>query len=510
MEQKKQAELESEGILRHLPCAVITVDKKWTVVSVNPAAEALTGRTSDKWAGQSPSEILKLLDRNNKDIQIPTARVLQQQRQPITYWGVLLSTANGSLVPVDITFSPVASYRAAPSGYVIVFTNASERVRKDEESLNRHKMEAISTISGSISHDFSNSLSVISGHASSIIENLIPKTRAHEEALRILDAAKRAGTIAKRLMGIARIGTMRTDMTVETVALGTIVKEAVRIVEDTTGAQKISFKIRNADAMPYIMADDRQMLDCLLNLLLNSVEAMPDGGTIAIDTTESTLRKTNYVVLRIRDTGTGMSKDVLARAVEPFFSTKPVGTGAGLGLTVVETSLKRWGGFLKIRSRPEQGTSIRLFLRKARSQPRESAREERSGRETILIIDDKKGLLTDSADALRLAGYNVHTALGGDEGLALYKKHADEIDLSIIDFVMPNTYGKKVLEEILAADPTALIIMMSGFSRDYLRTLLERGAWGFIQKPFTNEHLLATVRRLLDQEIASKMDTVSP
>ncbi|MDD4871652.1 MAG: ATP-binding protein [Kiritimatiellae bacterium] len=509
MEQKEHADLPLDLIVQNMPEAVIVTDRKWMISFMNPAAMELTCSTQKTALGKKFSDVVKLFDRHkNKKINITNHRSFQHDRKPYTYWNCTLESNSPKEIFVDVTFASIPGAKGTSYGYIVTFKDISERTNQEKEYLNKQKIEAISNMANSLAHDFTNSLGIISGHASSIADNLIPKTRAHEEAVRILEAVKRVGNVTKHLMSIARIGSTKNDMKVDAVPLGNIVKDAINIMEESFPNQNISFRIRSPESMPYIIADDRQMLDCLINLLLNSIDAMPDGGSITIDTEDTTFRKTSYVVLRIRDNGHGMSKDVLLHVFEPFYTTKSSGLGAGLGLTVVQNSIERWGGFIKIRSRPQQGTSIRLFLRKAKAQPaKETVHELKAGGETILFIDNSDSVIGKSILALKHAGYNVYTAQNGNEGLELYRKNVDKIDLSIIDLVMPGTDGKKVLEEILALNPTASIIMTSGFSRDYLRTSLERGAWGFIQKPFSTDHLLTTVRKMLDQDSIIKAES---
>lgn len=509
MEQKEHTGLPPATVLQHLPEAVIATDKKWVVTFTNPAADELTGLTGKSAAGKNLAEVIKLFSRDKNTEMNPLAsRTFMQDRKPCSFLNCIIQCISGNRTPVDVFFAPLSGPKGPLNGYIVVIHDITERAKLDEEFINKQKIEAIANIAGGLAHDFTNSLGVITGHASSIADNLIPKTRAHEEALRILESSKHCGNIVKHLMSIARIGSTKTDMKVEAVPLDNIVKDAVNIMEESFASHKISFKIRNSSAMSYVMADDRQMLDCLVNLLLNSTEAMPDGGTVTIDAVEATFRKTSYVALRIRDNGRGMPNSVLKHVFDPFFTTKAPGLGAGLGLTVVMNSLQRWGGFIKIRSRPQQGTSIRLFLRKAKEQPaRDTAKGSRDIRETILFVDDSAPCVEKYSAILKEAGYNVYAASGGLEGIDIYRKRVDEIDLSIIDLVMPGTDGRKVLEEILAFNPTASIIMSSGFSRDYVRTSLERGAWGFIQKPFSPDHFLTTVRKMLDQNNVVKSET---
>ena len=504
MGQKEHIHSTLETLFQCAPEAVFVTDRKWQIVLMNPLAETMTGCISKTSIGNQLMDVLKLFDSQKKEtFKLTSYRQSSGDKQTCNYWNLVLSPANGSDLRVDCSISPLNATKHAQGGYLVILKNVDDRALIDDEYINHSKISAIANMASSLAHDFTNSLGAISGHASAIADNLIPNTRAHEEALRILEAAKRAGNLTKHLMSIARIGDSKTDMKVEAIHLGNVAKDAITIMEESFSSQNIVFKIKSPESMPYVMADDRQLLDCLVNLMINSTDAMSKGGTISIDSDELIFRKTTYVALRIRDTGNGMAKDVLLRAFDPFFSTKPLGTGAGLGLTVVKNSLERWGGSVKIRSRVGTGTSVRLFFRKAKAQPsKEYIRESKSGGENILLIDDAAVILEKSAQILRNEGYNVYTAKSGEEGLRMYQKHVDDIDLAIIDLVMPKINGKKVLEGILEFNPTASIIMMSGFSRDYVRTSLERGAWGYVQKPFTAVHLLAVVRKILDQNVA--------
>ena len=176
----------------------------------------------------------------------------------------------------------------------------------------------------------------------------------------------------------------------------------------------------------------------------------------------------------------------------------------GLGLTIVETSLRKWDGFVKVRSQPEHGSSFRLFLPKAVGQAPRKARQSKVGGETALVVDDDIKTRKVFASILREAGYKVHLAADAKQFLETYKKRFDEIDVAIVDLIMPDFDGKEVLNAILDINPTALVIMTSGFSRDYVRGYLERGSWGFAQKPVDSNQLLTTMRRLLDQQVARR------
>ncbi len=508
MDQKEHNCPIEEAIFSSMPEAVFLADRKWRIVMMNPSAEALTGHSCKSSTGRILSDILKLHDsQTRKTLKLQKPGNKSGNGHSRNYWNLVLSSTASPEIFVDCSVMLLNGTKQSQGCYLVTLKNVSEKTALDCELLNKSKISAIANLASSLAHDFTNTLAVISGHASAIADNLIPKTRAHEEALRILESAKRAGNLTKHLMSIARIGDAKADIKLEPVHLGNVVKDAVTVMEESCSSQTLTFKARNPDAMPYVTADERQILDCLINLMINSTEAMPKGGTITIDAEDITHRKTNYVALRIRDNGNGMSREVLSRVFDPFFTTKPAGTGIGLGLTVVRTSLQRWGGFVKVYSRPGHGTSVKLFLRKAKTQPpKDSLRGDKAGRETLHLVDDTPTLLEKSAQILKSEGYNIYKAENGEEGLRIYQKHADDIDLAIIDFVMPGANGKKVFEG-LEINPTASIIMTSGFSREYVRISLEKGAWGYLQKPFSPEHLLTTVRRILDQHLLVKPES---
>jgi len=400
---------------------------------------------------------------------------------------------------VSALIAPICGYRGAIEGIVVSCRDISEAVLEERMVLDSHKIEAIGNMAGAIAHDFSNWLGVISGHASAVADSLIPRTRPHSEALRIINAAERAGMLVKRLFSVARASNIAGEMKIERVALHEVVSDAIQMMEETFHAKQISFKVRNLETAPDVKADALQFSDCLINLFLNDGDGMPDGGTITIDWSEKVTESKTFVVLRVRDTGVGISRRDLEQIFDPFFTTKDSQSATGLGLTIVKSSLQRWGGSVKVRSQEGRGTSFRLFV------PRETAELRkrpavRAGGETILVVDDQKDLLLEMQGVLEKAGYKVLTANGGNECVSLYRKLMEDIHLLVIDVVMPEKDGKQVLAEILDINPTARIVVTSGFSRDYVRAYLKRGAWGFAQKPIDPPQFLGILRGVLHQK----------
>ncbi|MFC1496847.1 ATP-binding protein [Verrucomicrobiota bacterium] len=497
------------SILRYMSEAVIATDKGGLITFMNYHAELLTGQKLKSFLGKPQKELFQLFDHNKRtSVRIPTALSFHKSSEPRNFPDTIMVTLDKREIIIRGTLSPIMGYRSSIEGCVFVFSDTTKKMLKNRETRNKQQIEAIGNVVQSIALKFTNWLGIISSHASAIADTLIPNTKAYEEALSILQASEHAGQIPKRLLSIARASNINGEMEIKPIPLGRVIKNAINMVKATFDERKIILKAPNLTKTPYVMADESQLLDSILDLFFNAADAMPSGGDILIDTSLKVAGKKKYVVLRIRDTGCGIPKDILNRIFEPFFSTKEQGSATGLGLTALKSSIQRWGGYVKVRSQPGHGSSFRLFIPKAKVQAeKEAKRVAHAGGETILMADDKKEVLDKARDVLQKSGYHVHTLKDPEKVVPFYKDHAGDIKLSIIDVIMPGKDSKKIVEEIFAIDPTALIILTSGFSRDYVRGYLGRGSWEFIQKPFRSEHFLETIRRVLSQKSTATQRT---
>jgi PAS domain S-box-containing protein len=491
-------------ILNKFSDGIIAADSEGVVRFINPAGRRLLGVTRDEAKDARLRDILSLTDtKTGTPVALPAKRLSHKPDAARTPLQASLSRRNRDPIPVEVHIVPLDGQEENASGCAIVVRDISERLASEKTLLNRQKMDVIGQMAANIAHDFSRWLGLISGHAAAVSDSLLPKTHAHEETLRILAAAKNATGLTKRLLGLANH--MKTDAKPVRVSLSEVIEDAVRSAQDSF-ASSVSFQSKKSKTMADVMAEPLQLFDCLMNLFRNAAEAMPQGGIVTIDAQEKKEEKKSFVVLNVRDTGCGIPEQSIRHVFEPFFSTKDPGSALGIGLTVVHNALLRWGGRVQVRSRPGRGTSVRLFIPKAEDLPGVLRREhaQASPGETVLIVDDKMSQLDEIRNALARVGYRILGATSGDSGVALFKKHAHEIGVTIIDVVMPKKDGRRVLEEVLELDPTASIIMTSGFSRDYVRGYLKRGAWGFLQKPVDTAQLVTTVRRMLDQKRASE------
>ncbi len=408
--------------------------------------------------------------------------------------------AHGVRRDVSITVSRV-DYHGKPAAMVILH-DITDQKRVAQILIDKERSDAFSTIAQGVAHNFTNIMSVISGYAASIVESFLPSTRPHAAATKILDATRHAAHLTQQLMSIAHQSEGGPSSRVKVVQLSKAVRDAHELVEHALMRRHVELSAPRLASMPAVLADSTQLLDTLMNVLLNAAEAMPDGGRVRVTTIERRIARPRanpdspggtYVGLCIRDSGVGMAREQVDRAFEPFFTTKEPGKGFGLGLSVAQSMVMGWGGWMDLSSRPGRGTRVRVFMLKAADVAPRKDRE----RPTLLVVDDNPGRLAVMAATLKRAGYGILSADGGARAIELYKAHADEIGLSIVDWIMPGTDGKAVVQEILGRDPSARIVVVSGFSRDYTRSNMRLGAWNFLQKPFADEELIACVEKAL-------------
>lgn len=480
--------------LRSMSDAVIAADNKGAITLVNPAASNLLAKSPEELLDKPLRKTINLIDfQSRARTPLPTPRVFRDSLEPRIFDQAILEVDKDHEIPVEAVLSPVRGFRGSIAGAILVIRDRRKQVASDQFFVMSNKIEAIGSLAGSIARVFNNWIGVINAKASSICDNLTPKTHVYNEASDILDASDRAGTLASRLMSIANASNNNSIQDLEPVSLRRIVEETVAMVKPDFDKRGVDIIVKKAEDFPHVKAEGGQLSDCLMNLLLNSAEAMgAEGGRILVDSSAKLVDGEDYCVLRVRDNGGGMSPEVLGRAFEPFYTTKNPNHYTGLGLTIVQGCVRSWAGRVKIRSRAGQGTSVRLFLAKVNES---DILHKDSGPAKALVADDHQGVREDVSGLLKDMGYQVVEAASGSEAIETIKKRSDTIDLFFVDVLMPGSDGKAVLEAILSNEPSAHVVMMSGFSRDFLRQYLKKGAWGYLQKPFDSEQLTSAINR---------------
>ncbi len=501
-----------ESVLNCIGDAVIAADVNGLVTFINPAGEYLTGWKRDKAIGRELAEVFHTVDEQTRQqVEAPEMRALHGDVSlPEETEDMLLVAREGQERPITSTVSPINDTNGNLLGIVAVFRDLTARRQSERRAMNRQKMEALGKLSSNIAHDFNNIISLVAGYATSMQEYLLPDSRACEDVKRILTAVEHAGTLSKRILNVARASDAEGTLAIRPVLLSDAVRGATNLLRGTLDTKGIAIKDNVPDKSPRVTVDRDQFIDILVDIVLNSAEAMPKGGTITLDTRSFKLgredRKLNprakpgpYAVLRIRDSGKGMSHETLDRIFEPFFTTKPDENHVGLGLSVVYNAIQRYGGWIRVSSKQDRGTTFNIYL--PVGVPEETVTTATTtASQTILIVDDDESTRRELHLILKQAGFKILTAADGKEAVSLYSLHASKINLTILDVIMPGMDGRQVFEEITRINPSAIVLMLSGFSREYVRSYLPGGPWRFIQKPFEAEQIVSTTRRLLEQK----------
>jgi signal transduction histidine kinase/CheY-like chemotaxis protein len=376
------------------------------------------------------------------------------------------------------------------------------------------KMEAIGRLAGGIAHDFNNLVQAIGGYTEILLKRLPEQDGLRRHAEEIKRAGDRAAALTRQLLAFSRQQVLQPVV----LDLNTVVVHIEQLLRRLIG-EDIELETELEARLGHVKADAVQLEQVLMNLAVNARDAMPDGGTLTIETRSVRLSEADqrdgfavqpgsYVLLAVADTGCGMEAETRGRAFEPFFTTKPPGHGTGLGLSTVYGIVKQSGGYIWVDSEPGQGTRVRIYLPRV-SEPVEQTPLKRvlapaaaPGSETLLLVEDEGGVRELITEWLTDNGYAVLAAENGIEALALAESHVGRIDLLIADVVMPQMGGPALAASLLPLRPDMKVIFMSGYADEAIAApqMLELGA-AFLQKPFTLDRLLRQVRETLDSAI---------
>ncbi len=411
----------------------------------------------------------------------------------------------GEEVWVQINSVPI-SWEGRPAS--LNFLRDVTREKKLEAQFHTaQKMEAIGTLAGGIAHDFNNLLMGIQGYVSLILFDLGPGHPHHEYLGKIEEQVKNGAHLAGQLLAFARKGKYEVKL----MDLNKIIQHSSSMFERTKREIKI-FRTYGENIWP-VEGDRAQIEQVLLNLYVNAWQAMPEGGNLYLETKNVTLgadyikpfalKLGNYVCISVMDTGIGMDKKTQGRIFEPFFTTKEMGRGTGLGLASVYGIVKNHGGFINVYSEVGHGTTFKVYLpasEKAKPEEKKLSGEILGGKGTLLLVDDESTILEVLGKTLTYTGYKVMSAQGGEEAVEVYKKNKDQIDLVLLDMIMPGMNGGKVFDLLREINPGVKVILSSGYSiAGEASKIMARGCNGFIQKPFGIKELSQKIREILDK-----------
>ena len=371
-----------------------------------------------------------------------------------------------------------------------------------------HKMESMGRIVGGVAHDFNNILGTMLASVDFLLDELPNNSTPRADAETIRAAVKRGAELTQQLLAFSRQQVLEPKV----VNLNELVADAQRLLMRTIG-EDVAIRVSLGEHLSAVRVDPGQIQQILLNLSVNARDAMPNGGTLAIQTKNTILQDATpmshsianpgqFVVLTVSDDGTGMGSSTLAQIFEPFFTTKPKGRGTGLGLSTVFGIVEQSGGHIRVASTLGHGTTFEIYLPAVNERPQaiEEVREVPlpRGNETILLAEDDETLRTLTARILTAQGYKVLEASDGVEALRVAEKHTGTLDLLTTDMVMPAMGGSDLANELTARRPGIKVLYMSGYTDDAVgRGELQPGD-AFLQKPVDPRMLARKVRQMLD------------
>jgi two-component system cell cycle sensor histidine kinase/response regulator CckA len=399
-----------------------------------------------------------------------------------------------------------------PGGNAILYlVDVSEQKALETKFAQSQKMQAVGQLAGGVAHDFNNLLTVIIGNCEFLLMRHQAGDPSFKEINEVHQNALRAAALVSQLLAFSRKQTMQPKALV----LGDVIGELAQMLRRLVG-EGISLNVERDSDLWTVHADEAQLSNAIINLVVNARDAMPSGGTVAIRTVNQTVSKSSalgtaimppgdYVRIEVSDTGTGMSKEIQSKIFDPFFTTKPVGQGTGLGLATVYGIVKQTGGFITVDSEVGKGTSFNIYLPRLRVEASaapvdivHAPTRDVTGQDTILLVEDEEAVRSFAARALRMRGYNVLEAGGGEEALEIVKSEAHTIHLIITDVVMPSMDGPTMVRHVKQLKPELRVIFMSGYAEEAFRRNDQSSEdIHFLPKPFGLKQLAAKVKEVL-------------
>jgi len=511
-EEAGAAELRFARLFHAAPIAIATVNADGVVSATNAAFVRMFGADADSGKMESLESFVEASSHTD----------LRKALEAVT-------AGQGLIEPVDVTFagpgersgrlylSPIEHAHGESEAAIAYAIDTTEQRALEMQIAQSQKMQAVGQLAGGIAHDFNNMLTAIIGFSDFLLLNHRPTDPAFQDIMNIKQNANRAAGLVRQLLAFSRQQTLRPQV----LQLGDLLSELSILLGRLLG-ENVELTLDQASDLWPVKADLHQFEQVVINLAVNARDAMPDGGKLAIRTANvselqsrelgvSHVPPGEYVMIEVRDTGTGMNEAVKQKIFEPFFSTKEIGRGTGLGLSTVYGIVKQTGGYIFAESEEGDGTAMRVYLPRyvqgAAEVDQEPAKLERkpekpkdlTGRGTVLLVEDEDAVRSFAARALGQRGYQVLEASTGAEALEVFEGHDGDVDLVVSDVVMPEMDGPTLMKQLRKDHPDLKIIFISGYAEDaFRRNLAENEEFMFLQKPFDLKQLAAAVKSALD------------
>jgi PAS domain S-box-containing protein len=499
-----RAELQVRSVLEQAANPIVGVDEEGRITYANPRTQDVLGWRPEELIGQRV-EVLVPEGLAEAHVALRATYAKRPMPRPMGI-GMELTARHrdGSTLPVEISISPVET----PAGRQVFATvmDTTERRRVEAELLQAAKMDSIGRLAGGIAHDFNNLLTAIIGYGEMAMADLPTEHPVRNEISEMVTAADRASGLTRQLLGFAR----KSVLAPTAHDLNAIVSGLAPFLSRLLGEQVAL--VTNLDpATGHVRVDRSQVDQILVNLAVNARDAMPDGGTLVIETHSLGALDVDHVLgvsgervamLVVADTGLGMSEEVRARAFEPFFTTKPFGEGTGLGLATTYGIVRGSGGAITVDSELGMGSTFRIYLPEVQpavpgEAPAPTPAAVAGSRRTVLVVEDEESVRALARRLLERAGYRVLLAPNGAAAVSLVGTRLDEVDLLLSDIVMPGMRGPELYEVLRTARPDLPAVFMSGYAAGEPGAAETPAGCTLLAKPFTSDELLAAVAEAL-------------
>ena len=416
---------------------------------------------------------------------------------------------NGTWRTVEATDANLLGNEAV-SGVVINARDITERKHLEEQLLHSQKMDAIGRLAGGLAHDFNNLITAINGFSDLLLMNLHRGDPLRHHVDEIKKAGQRAASLTRQLLAFSRKQVLQPKV----LDLNRVVSDMDQMLRRLIG-EDIELETNLAPDLWCVKADPGQIEQVIMNLVVNARDAMPEGGKLLIVSSnvngtgsgrnQTEQSSSDYVMLRVTDTGSGIDTDTMSQIFEPFFTTKGKGKGTGLGLSTVYGIVEQSGGHISVNSELGQGATFEIYLpksdeRRASDEDMAHPLEALGGSETILLVEDEEAVRNLGSQLLASRGYKVLEARNGGEALLICEQYPNRIHLMLTDVVMPNMSGRQLAERLAPIKPDMKVIYMSGYADDTILGLgIPSSETAFLNKPFSPDALMRKVRQVLGE-----------
>jgi len=494
---------------------IVITDTDGTIQYVNPAFEKLSGYSREEAIGKNP----RILKSGRHDQDFYRAMWDTLTRGEVWTGNVINERKDGKIFEEVAVISPVRDASGKIVNYVAVKRDVTQEMQMEAQIRQAQKMEAMGKLTGGIAHDFNNLLTAILGYSEILLSRVSDVDPSRKDIEEIKRVAERAAGMTRQLLAFSRKQIHKPRI----LNLNEIVLHTEKMLRRLIG-EHIEFTVYAADDLWRVKVDPGQIEQVVMNLVVNSKDAMPEGGKLTIETSNAELddsyvrkhpyvKPGPYVMLAVTDSGCGIDAETQSHVFEPFFTTKEEGKGTGLGLSTVYGIVKQSSGYIFVYSEPGKGTTFKVYLPRVEEIPDQGSpseefltmtkRTKAMGSETILISEDEGSVRELVQTVLENQGYKVLAAQDGKEALEISYRYDGPIHLLITDLVMPQIGGQELEKRLAQSRPGIKTLFMSGYTEYAVvrHGILDFGG-NFIQKPFRLEVLERKVREVLDGNIA--------